>query len=577
MNKEDLEPLSFKQLSLSILIGLVTFLMVSSSAGPAIVKPLLLDGSLISNGRFAFIYDAYDTIGEDESTTVVGIGSSILLAGMDGTCMQEQSKIDNAKFYNMAMSGGSPYSEMIQIPALVNAKPDVVLIEVGPNSLWGWNGDGWDSLIEYHEFRLQLLSMTMNFEHHGEWYDILEPSHREYIDQTSIEVMDSWSEYTRGAIEEYLSREIDDVSNSLDRESYIYVPPIGTNEWDDYLSTPNYHISRYEGKSPEYIREDLDKRMPTKATQGVYNPKSNGTQNHRALDYMVHELQKASIQVVLVGIPHHPWVNDYLNPKQLDGMNDTYSTYTNLDSVMPLQMYWENWPSDAFDDRNHLDADGRDIFCKRVTPIIDAIIKGEDPSEIVIDSSIYDLAEPAYSESCVGSDKLFIETNGSVLIQAEDYSHCQFGYWEAQGTEWVTENDKNNSQGSGYISALPDSKVKAGDTTNGPRIGYNISFDSPGTYHVWVRMSAPSGSSDSIHVGLNGLPVTFGASGLGIWDPNVGDQWTWKDTIGSRVTIEVPSPGTHQFYIWMREDGVRVDSVFLTQDSNIDPEELSEG
>ena len=91
---------------------------------------------------------------------------------------------------------------------------------------------------------------------------------------------------------------------------------------------------------------------------------------------MVHELQKASIQVVLVGIPHHPWVNDYLNPKQLDGMNDTYSTYTNLDSVTSLQMYWENWPSDAFDDRNHLDADGRDIFCKRVTPIIDAIIRG---------------------------------------------------------------------------------------------------------------------------------------------------------------------------------------------------------
>ena len=214
---------------------------------------------------------------------------------------------------------------------------------------------------------------------------------------------------------------------------------------------------------------------------------------------------------------------------------------------------------------------------KPLTPIIDAIINGEDPSKVVIDSSIYDLAEPVYSESCVGSDKLFFETNGSVLIQAEDYSHCQFGFWEAQGTEWITENGKNYSQGSGYVSALPDSKVKVGDTTNGPRIGYNISFDSPGTYHVWVRMSAPSGSSDSIHVGLNGLPVTFGASGLGIWDPNVGDQWTWKDTIGSRVTIEVTSPGTHQFYIWMREDGVRVDSIFLTQDSDVDPEELPEG
>ena len=72
----------------------------------------------------------------------------------------------------------------------------------------------------------------------------------------------------------------------------------------------------------------------------------------------------------------------------------------------------------------------------------------------------------------------------------------------------------------------------------------------------------------SIHVGLNGLPTTFGASGLGIWDPGVSDEWSWKDTMGSRITIDVPSPGTHQFYIWMREDGVRVDSFILTMDAN---------
>ena len=577
MYKEDLEPLTFKQLSLSILIGLVTFLVVSSSAGPAIVKPLLLDGSLISDGRFAFVFDAHETIGQDEAISVVGIGSSVTQYAVNGKCMQEESEMENIRFYNLGMSGGKAYSEMIQIPALIDAEPDVVMVEVGPNSLWGWNGDGWDSLREYHEFRFQLLSMTMDFEHYGGWYDILEPADRKYIDSTSIDVMDSWSEYSRDAIEEYLKREIGSVSNSLDIGHSKYVPPVGTDEWDDYLSEPNWRDSYFDTKSPEKIREILDDVMPSKATQGVYNPPANGTQNHRALEYIIHELLNASIEVVLLGVPHHPWVNGYLEPGQLDGMNSTYEKYSQLEGVTPLQMYWEEWPSEAFRDRNHLDADGRDIFCKRVTPVIDAIIKGEDPSELVIDSSIYDLAEPVYSESCVGSDKLFIETNGSVLIQAEDYSHCQFGYWEAQGTEWVTENDKNNSQGSEYISALPDSKVKVGDTTNGPRIGYNISFDSPGTYHVWVRMSAPSGSSDSIHVGLNGLPVTFGASGLGIWDPNVGDEWTWKDTIGSRVTIEVTSPGTHQFYIWMREDGVRVDSIFLTQDSNVDPEELPEG
>ena len=39
------------------------------------------------------------------------------------------------------MSGGKAYSEMVQIPALIRAQPDVVMVESGPNNLWGWNGE----------------------------------------------------------------------------------------------------------------------------------------------------------------------------------------------------------------------------------------------------------------------------------------------------------------------------------------------------------------------------------------------------------------------------------------------------
>ena len=122
------------------------------------------------------------------------------------------------------------------------------------------------------------------------------------------------------------------------------------------------------------IRNYLDDKMPSKSKQGVYNPLSDGTQNHRALDYIVHELLNASIEVVLLGIPHHPWVNEYLEPGQLDGMNSTYEKYESIDGVTSLQMYWEEWPSESFSDRNHLDADGREFFCQRVTPFIDGII-----------------------------------------------------------------------------------------------------------------------------------------------------------------------------------------------------------
>jgi hypothetical protein len=574
--KSETRDVSGSELFLSVMIGLVTILMISSSAGPAIVKPLLLDGSLISDGRYAFVFDAHETIGEDGVVSVVGIGSSVTQYAMNGECMQNESDVENARFYNLAMSGGKPYSEMIQIPALINAKPDVVMLEVGPNSLWGWNGEGWDSLREYHEFRFQLLSMTMTSEAMGGWYDILEPNDQNYIDTASVEVLDSWSEYSRDAIEEYLRREIDDVSNSLDLGHSKFVPPIGTEEWDQYLSKPNWVDSTFDSKSPEEIREYLDDVMPAKSQQGVYNPKSNGTQNHRALDYIIHALLNASIEIVLVGIPHHPWVNGYLESGQLDGMNQTYDLYTQLEGVSALQMYWEEWPSDAFRDRNHLDAEGREIFCKRVTPIIDAVIIGENPDDVVIDSSVYDIGDDGdvLTETCDGSNQLFEEINGTVGIQAEDYSHCLYGLWGAENSEWVAESTKEGYAGSGYVVAVPDGKKKVGDTTNGPRIGFNISFETPGTYHVWVRMSGPSGSSDSIHVGLNGMPVTFGANGLGIWDSTVGDTWMWKDTMGSRITIEVPTAGEHQFYIWMREDGVRVDSVILTTDSQYNPNNL---
>ena len=370
------------ELLLSCMIAIVTALMLSTSVGPAIVKPLLLDGSLISNGRFTFVYDAYETVGDDEAPSVVGVGSSIMLAAMNGTCMQEESNVENTRFYNFAMSGGKPYSEMIQIPALIEAKPDVVMLEVGPNSLYMWDPDVYQvGIHDYNEFRFQLMSMGMSEQHIGGWYDVLDEVDKQWIDAEQLGRSGAWSEYSRDAIEEYLRRKIDD-GTAHGSDSYSYVPPVDSQDWKNYLSEPNYHNSRWEGKSPEYIRDALDSRMPSKATQGVYNPQPNGTQNHRALDYMVHELLNASIDVVLVGIPHHPWVNDYLQPGQLDGINVTYDQYSTFEGVTPLQMYWEEWPSDAFDNRNHVDGDGREIFCKRVTPVIDAILNGEDGVQI---------------------------------------------------------------------------------------------------------------------------------------------------------------------------------------------------
>ena len=363
-------------LLLSCMIAIVAALMLSTSVGPAVVKPLLLDGSLISNGRFAFVYDAYETVGDDEAPSVVGIGTSILLAAMNGTCMQESSGIENARFYNFAMPGGKPYTEMIQIPALIEAKPDVVMLEVGPNSLYGWD-EYYEPLgnSDYNQFRFQLMSMGASRNHIGGWYEILDYRDRDFIETTIWKKEDAWSEYVPEAIEEHLQREFTGISSAnYDDNSYRNVPQPNSEGWNDYLSEPNYHISRYEGKSSEYIQHDLDRRMPNMIAQGYYSPQSNGTQNHRALDYIVHELLNASIEVVVVELPHHPWVNGYLENGQLDGVNNSFMKFQHLEGVTIVQMYWDEWPIDAFDDRLHMDEDGRAIFCERVTPIVDMVL-----------------------------------------------------------------------------------------------------------------------------------------------------------------------------------------------------------
>lgn len=273
------------------------------------------------------------------------------------------------------MSGGYPYVEMVQIPALIKSAPDVVIIEIGINSLWGWNSQ-MQSMSDYNKLRFPLSSMQMTHDLNGEWYEILEQQDKDYFLNSSIPRNLQWSDYTRDAIDVKIERWVDDVAGMEDHNS---VPKINTKEWDDYLQLPKHLPSEYDKKNESQIRQNLDEKMEAKVNQGVYNPKSNGTQNHAALEYMISSLNDAGIEVVLVGIPHHPWVNGYLNPGQSDGMNETYIDLASKFDVHQIQMYWESWNSDEFHDRNHLDSDGRERFCQQVTPFIDKVLLGNKP------------------------------------------------------------------------------------------------------------------------------------------------------------------------------------------------------
>ncbi len=169
--------------------------------------------------------------------------------------------------------------------------------------------------------------------------------------------------------------------------------------------------------------------------------------------------------------------------------------------------------------------------------------------------------------AAVVSDTPFVEGGGQVVIEAENATGEGDGTGIAAGATW-TGKAIISASGGVAIEATPNAGVHTGETTVGPRRDYKVRFTTPGTYQVWIRAWGPTSSDDSLHAGLNGTPVSLGASGVNVLSSN----WGWVNTVGSRrLTVTVTSAGLATVNLWMREDGVRIDKLLLTTSSSFTP------
>lgn len=88
-------------------------------------------------------------------------------------------------------------------------------------------------------------------------------------------------------------------------------------------------------------------------------------------------------------------------------------------------------------------------------------------------------------------------------------------------------------------------------------------------HYIWIRAWACGGPDDTVFAGLDGVltpgmePVMTGWGGC---------TWQWKSQLrdGGRPSIDPARTDTngsfHRFYLWMKEDGIRIDRIILTQD-----------
>ena len=314
-------------LLISIVILIITTTFMMATIMPSIVNEGLIEGRIISSGRYAITYEGYDSISNEDNDSVITIGTSILQYATDGKCISSKLETPDTNVYNMAIGGSNPYTEMIQIPALIKAKPELVIIDLGPNNLW--EDRYFDSINEYIEFRFKILSISMTNDEIGEWFDLLREKDKQWIATDSIERTNLTQSYSHNAIEGQIAKLVDEYIDLGIKTAYeaFYVPELNSEEWINYLQTPGFMGYKFDIMDKKEVDLWFEENMYKHVGKGVFNPLSEGTLNHIALEYMISELSDSDIKIALVAVPFHPKLYDYLESGQIDGHNDTLTYF----------------------------------------------------------------------------------------------------------------------------------------------------------------------------------------------------------------------------------------------------------
>jgi hypothetical protein len=166
----------------------------------------------------------------------------------------------------------------------------------------------------------------------------------------------------------------------------------------------------------------------------------------------------------------------------------------------------------------------------------------------------------------------FLEMGGLVSIEAEHFVASAPGTGPAAGISWENSTAQADTSGS-CEQALPKIGVNAGDTLVGPELDYDLRFSRNGTYYAWLRLLGPNNQSDSVQLAWDeGMPLTYGGQGIGA----NSSTWVWKNGVsgfvaadGGFVSVKIQvTAGYHTLHVYMREDGVVIDKIVLSTDSN---------
>ncbi len=153
-----------------------------------------------------------------------------------------------------------------------------------------------------------------------------------------------------------------------------------------------------------------------------------------------------------------------------------------------------------------------------------------------------------------GSGNVFVEQNGKVVIEAENYTSMD---QRSDPEDWRFAASISGSQCRGHMEAA---NIDSGDTTfdAGARLNYEFRIITPGTYAIKLRRVVTKGTDDSCWVGIDGVQIG------GIYDNSdigQGLGWQWVSAGTFEVTLDA---GIHIFNLVRRQKEYRVDRIQIS-------------
>ena len=318
-----------------------------------------------------------------------------------------------------------------------------------------------------------------------------------------------------------------------------------------------------------------DRGAATRSEPMFYARRTDGANGHSAMRFDLDDRyarsldNRATVRVVYLDRGNDTWALQYdsqgARNKQARVVQKTNSNLWKEIIIQLDDVRFENRQQGDTDLALDSLGDGDDIF-HLIEVIREGVPQAEQGDPTGGDNGTLPKAPAPKPEPILGTN-VFREQAGEVVIEAERFSTRRAGS-EADQT-WQWSSDFGSASGEGVLRALPDRGTMTEERLTGPMVAYRIEFAHPGRYQVAVRGLGPDAEGNSIHIGLNGERVTD-PKGLS-WP--VGDPLlTWRHSYSQDgvdalipVVVDVPTAGAHTLNLWMREDGIVVDKIWLTR------------